>query len=387
MSNKPNNARHSCRRRSWPHPLALGISAVTLALPSSAQALVVTTADVSFSNAASVSDSEGGGSSHNNGASLGSSPISQFDPSVGVLTGATLNLTSNRAQSVWVTATAGGGNGNNNAETSSGTGSSTAKITAPGLAATFGSISASDSCAGNRQQACTGSATTSAVAATNLLSAAANIADLDSYVGGGTVAVMRAAPSLTATQSDNKFSGTESTLYSVAWAGTLSATYSYLLHAAPAFGDGLTLTLDFGPLLVGDTANLNFDLWNLDGDRVGLDLDSIVGSGDTSAFSTDLATFSGLLAGEFLDFSAALDTTTVGKFSAHYLLSLSDADVGAAASRAAYSMDLYLTGEVLAPELAGVTGGPAVATIPEPTSMALVGVGMFGLGWLRRRRA
>ena len=89
------------------------------------------------------------------------------------------------------------------------------------------------------------------------------------------------APTLTANQESDVFTGEESTTYTMTWSGNVSASYDYLLHAAPSFNDSssvLTLNLDFGTFHVGDVATLGFDLFNLaDVNRAGLDLDSITG--------------------------------------------------------------------------------------------------------------
>src|SRR3954451_5555333 len=134
---------------------AITFGLVLAAIPL-AQATPIYSSTSSFTESAMLTDSEGGGASSNNGAVFGNSTISKFDPNQGVLTGATLNLTSTRAQSTWVRSLQGAFLGNNAAVTSSGSGSSTASISAPGVANTFSPISNSDTCAGFRLSACTG---------------------------------------------------------------------------------------------------------------------------------------------------------------------------------------------------------------------------------------
>ena len=363
--------------------LALATALGTLAV-SPVHALVMTTASVAFTGTNSVKDLEGGGSTTFLNAPLGTSSISQFNAATGVLMGATLNLTSTRTPTITVTAAANSGAPNDGNRTTSGTGNSIATLSAPGVNNAFGTILASGSCTGKQKTVGCTNTTSPGVTSANA-NLAVGAAGLSSYVGGSTITATRTS-TLTATQSNlNTFFGEESTTYGVTWAGTIGATYDYKLHAAPSF-DGstqLTLDLDFGTVVLGSMTDMGFSIFNAAGDRVGLDLDSILASGDTSQLSTNLpGSFAGLGAGSDLGYLASFNASSLGPLAAAYILSFSDADVGEAASRlGGYTLTLNLTGNVVKPQ---TIGGPA--GVPEPGMLALLGVGLFGLGMSRRKR-
>lgn len=199
---------------------------------------------------------------------------------------------------------------------------------------------------------------------------------LNSFVGVGNVTVTLAS-SLTAHHIRDTFPGTGRTDSKLVWSGNVSATYDYLLHAAASLDGGLlTLDLDFGTVYLGDAvAPLAFSIFNAGGERVGLDLDAILGSGDTSQLYTDLAPFIGLEPGASLGFSAFFDTSGLGAFSASYRLSLSDADVGAPSSRYSYMDHLALN-----------LRGQVIERVPEPGILSLLGLGLLGLSLTRRAR-
>lgn len=168
---------------------------------------------------------------------------------------------------------------------------------------------------------------------------------------------------------------------------TYQVTYTYLEHAAASFdgsGNQTVLNLNFGDVFVDDAVgSLAFSLFNLTGDRVELDLNSITGSGDTLALTTNLAAFSDLAAGNSFDFLASINTDNAGSFSATYYLSLSDANVGASSSRYAFNdyLTLNLTGNVI--ERSSIA---QVNDVPEPGLLALMSIGLFSLLGLARRK-
>jgi hypothetical protein len=131
------------------------------------------------------------------------------------------------------------------------------------------------------------------------------------------------------------------------------------------------LPIDLGTVALGDPMPVvSFSIWNLDEapDTPNLDLDTIVGAGDTSTLMTDLAPFVDLPRGSFNSFTAFMDTSTVGSFNATYTLSFSDVT-----GLPQPDLVLSLTGSV----------------VPEPSALliwsSLGGLGLAVAAWRRRR--
>ncbi len=147
----------------------------------------------------------------------------------------------------------------------------------------------------------------------------------------------------------------------------ITVNLDVLDHANASFASGLDqnlLTIDFGTLAVGGVVNSGFDLFNLDstlGFTADLDLDSIIGSGDTGTLGSDLSGFAGLAAGGSSALSASFDTAILGSFSASYTLNLSDEDIAGATNQV---LTLQLIGEV---------------AIPEPGTLVLTWLGGFAV--------
>lgn len=344
-------------------------------------ALTSSVGPVSFDGSASVTstaNSQSSNSATNNNAAAANVSVGQFNAATGVLTGVELQLSSNRTQTLEGNGTKAQGA----ARTASGSGTSTAALTAPGISNTFTpaitQTGTGCSLSAGLGNSCTWGPISSGPTATNASSSAAS-ASLNDYVGGSTVNASLSLPSLQATSTlsfTNGPASSSTTTYSVDWTGTVAATYTYLLHAAPSFdtsGSQGTLTLDFGTVTQGSSLSpLAFSVFNLaDPNRVGLDLDSVSGSGDTSTITTDLTPFSNLAQGSGNLFNAFLNTATLGSFTAQYILNLSDADVGASSTRGNYQITLNLKGNV--------------APVPVPAALWLFGSALAGLGAIRRR--
>jgi len=220
---------------------------------------------------------------------------------------------------------------------------------------------------------------------------------------------------------------------------SVNISLSVLNHANPSFVSGSdvnSINLDFGAVALGAAVpSLTFDLFNLSttaGYTAGLDLDSIIGSGNTSTLTTSLGAFSNLAAGQSQSFTASIDTTAAGAFSANYTLNFSDENlpgasglgqlivsltgvVGAATENADFNLDGavdgtdFLTWQRRLGTSGGASGGDAngdgivdgvdltiwsnqfgqstgIVQVPESTSAGLAAVAWSVVACIRRRR-
>ncbi len=143
-----------------------------------------------------------------------------------------------------------------------------------------------------------------------------------------------------------------------------NVSLTVLDHAEPSFTDSAlatSLVHDFGSVSLGSAApSFGFDVFNLNatpGFTAEMDFDSVQASGDAAALTTDLAAAAGSLSlagGAGQAFTAMLDTSTAGSFSAIYTLMFSDEDLPGALDK---SLTLTLMGEVLAIALPGDYNG------------------------------
>ncbi|MCX8049122.1 MAG: hypothetical protein N3A55_05630 [Methylohalobius sp.] len=285
----------------------------------------------------------------------GSYPVlSLFDPSLGVLTAATWSVNSNRT----LTVNGNAGKSMGPSRTVNFSASADANLALPGSPSlTFGSINASASCnlPMGMGGSCSASGTSGAQSANGTASVAASA--LNGYVGAGnvtgisfTLPTHQANVAMSNTMGSGLYGNADSALN---WAGTLAVNYHYLLHANPSFSSSAAVTslsYDFGSVVQGSVvAPVGFSLYNLPHpDRAAWSLQSVAPSGDASVLSTDLGTLIGATvgAGQSLSFSASFDTSTVGSYSAQYVISLQDA-VGANASRSNFNLLLNLSGTVV----------------------------------------
>ncbi len=147
-------------------------------------------------------------------------------------------------------------------------------------------------------------------------------------------------------------------------------------HASASFAGSTkktAVTLNFGTLAMNSGKHaLALDVFNQEQTAsytAALDLDSFSLTGNSSVFSSTLATFSNLAAGSSKEFSVYCDTATAGTFTATYSLVCSDENIAGAQT---YSpMTVTLTG--------------TIAAVPEP-AVCLTLIGLGAAAFVVRRR-
>ena len=138
-----------------------------------------------------------------------------------------------------------------------------------------------------------------------------------------------------------------------------STQYLVLNSAMPSFSSAqpqTELQVDFGTLIPdGQTQQLGFQLHNLlqTTTSSSLDLDSVVGTGDTNVISNSLSPFLGLFSGTAQAFSIALETTESGIFSVTWDLVTSDEDIPGEQN---HPLTIQATGRVALPGDANLDG-------------------------------
>ena len=364
------------RLRPIAQAIAMG-SALAL-VPLASHALIIDSHVDSFTSSVTVTDTDGGGAATST--ITPSQGITRFDNALGVLISATtLDVTSTRTQTTTASTTTNGKTVTNKGES---TGSlAISGLTVP-LTQTFSKISQTATCTDSSAIISGCSVTVGPTGtATNAAALAIASADLNAFVQPPATQTATLTSAISSSVTSN---GTGTGSYTLDWAGKITTEYSYMLHAVASFDDGASqtvLTLDFGTFAQGSgVQTLGFSIFNQSGDRVGLDLDSIgAGTGATSTLYHDLSIFSALAAGSSDAFNAFFDTSAIGLYSATYMFTLSDADLGASASRhGGYSLTLNLLGSVV---------GSDSTDVPEPGTLSLLGLGMAWFGLRKRRRA
>jgi hypothetical protein len=107
-----------------------------------------------------------------------------------------------------------------------------------------------------------------------------------------------------------------------------------LNHAEGSFDgavDDDVIDIDLGQVFVGSSLpTTGFSIHNIASSAAELDLDAVVGSGDTAALTTDVLAGVTISAGNSNSYSASLSTATIGDFAATWTIENSDFDYSGA---------------------------------------------------------
>jgi fibronectin-binding autotransporter adhesin len=213
----------------------------------------------------------------------------------------------------------------------------------------------------------------------SLLSAGGTSTALSVYLASGSAGSASGSQTVNFTSDGDGTSGLgTSTLGSE----TVNLTATILDPALASFASGSTATtsllIDFGTVNQNSSVSpLGFSLYNLlqtsdyTADLALLNI--LSGTGNTGAITTTLPeTFNNLGAGNSFGYTASLSTANLGAFSNVYTLQFKSANNGTV-----YSSD---TQQTLTLTVQGVIG------VPEPSAVALAGIGVGVAGWVAARR-